>query len=219
MKGAKRIITVFLITLFLLGFLFWGAMARLYPTLLELARADSRNLGARVIANAVSAKKGDYSYDELVSITSDAGGQITGLSVRVERVNELKGEIALLILDELLEKENDFVEIPLGNLTKNLLFTGRGIDIRIKVIKPKSVETKVITDFTEVGINQTRHTVSVLVSLKLQIIVLTKATTVEVEDVIVLADTVIVGRVPDGYTAINKASDELIGDIVDFKAE
>ena len=41
----------------------------------------------------------------------------------------------------------------------------------------------------------------------------------EIEDSVVVADTVIVGKVPDGYTAINKADGELIGDIVDFRAE
>ena len=33
-----------------------------------------------------------------------------------------------------------------------------------------------------------------------------------------LVDTVIVGRVPDSYTDIEKIDDETLGDIVDFKA-
>jgi hypothetical protein len=53
----------------------------------------------------------------------------------------------------------------------------------------------------------------------MQIVILASTHTVETSDSIVIADTVIVGKVPDGYTAINKADNELIGDIVDFRAE
>ena len=73
--------------------------------------------------------------------------------------------------------------------------------------------------FLSQGINQTRHTITLKLNIRMSIALFTKPRTFEVEDGIIIADTVIVGKVPNSYTDINKADGELIGDIVDFRAE
>lgn len=220
-KKLKRRLIILLITAFLLTMLFFWCVIKLLPLVRVQAEASVRNLAYSVISEVtleVMSKEGT-SYADLVEILKDAEGNITALSTKSENVNILKSHIVSGVVKQLNESKKKDISIPLGNLTKSLWLTGRGAKIKVRVLESSSIKAEMNSSFSSVGINQTRHTVFLEVSLKMQISVLTRTFELDVLDSIVLADTVIVGKVPDGYTSINKASDDLIGDIVDFKAE
>ncbi len=221
MKKLKRRLLILLITAFLLTILFFWCVIKLLPLVRVQAQAGVRNLAYSVVSEVtleVMSEEGT-SYSDLVELLKDGEGNITALFTKSEKVNILKSRIINGVVEELNGCEKKDISIPLGNLTKSLWLTGRGAKIKVRVLKTSSVEAEMNSSFTSVGINQTRHTLSLDVRLKMQVSVLTRTFTVDVFDSITVADTVIVGKVPDGYTAINKASDDLIGDIVDFRAE
>ena len=97
--------------------------------------------------------------------------------------------------------------------------TGRGFSVSVRLIPADSVVTTVESSFSEEGINQSWHRITMRVTLKVGVIVLGEHISVDVCDSIVVADSVIVGKVPDAYTEIERADSDLVGDVVDFKAE
>ena len=201
--------------------LFFWCIERIFPLVKVHSQARVRNIAYSILSKAtleVMQREGN-SYDDLVELIRDSEGNISAISTKSENVNILKSDIIKSILENVDSFHKEDISIPLGNLTGSILFSGRGPRIKVRILKANSIKANLNTSFSSVGINQTRHTLILDVSFKIQVSVLRKSFTVEAEDSIVIADTVIVGKVPDGYTAINKASDDLIGDIVDFKAE
>jgi hypothetical protein len=63
------------------------------------------------------------------------------------------------------------------------------------------VETEFVTSFEEAGINQTRHTVYLRAAVTLRIVAPTGSSSVQVDHQIAIAESVIVGRVPESYLA------------------
>lgn len=214
-------VTIFLITLTLLLILAFWSVSRLRPIALSFAESRARNMALGVLSQSVEEviEKTQLRYDDLVSVEKDSEDNVTSLSTRVENVNTFKSEVSSKILEKLLEEGKRNISIPLGNLTGTLLLTGRGPSVKARIIEVSFAESRLESTFTQCAINQTRHTLNIKIKIIMQIAILTGVYSVETEDSIVVADTVIVGKVPDGYTSINKASDELIGDVVDFKAE
>jgi sporulation protein YunB len=110
------------------------------------------------------------------------------------------------------------ISIPLGNLTGLKLLSGKGPKIKVEVLPVRSVVAEVSSAFSESGINQSWHKIILNVKTNFGVMVLSRSISCNVSDSIVLADTVIVGNVPDAYTDINKIEDEELGDVVDFAA-
>lgn len=221
MKKAKRRLIIFFITAFLLITLFFWTLAKILPLVRVQAEAGVRNIAYSIMSEAtleVMTEEG-ITYSDLVELLKDSEGNISGLSTKSENVNVFKSRIINAVVEKLDECKNKDISVPIGNLTNSIVFTGRGAKIKVRVLEASSLHAQMNSSFSSVGINQTRHTLTLDISLKMQISVLTRTFTVDVLDSIVVADTVIVGKVPDGYTSINKATDELIGDIVDFRAE
>jgi sporulation protein YunB len=63
------------------------------------------------------------------------------------------------------------------------------------------IETKYESIFESAGINQTRHKIYVQVYVKLKVIIPTKNDEIEVKGEIPIAETIIVGKIPN--TSIN----------------
>ncbi len=208
------------VTLVLLALLVFFTAGRLEPTVKRFAEAEFRREISALISSSVNSviEEEGADYDSLVEVETDGEGNIKGIYMRADKVNLFKNKVTLKLLSA-LDGEKRSVEIPLGNLSGIFIFTGRGPRIKIKLIGVKSLSGKMESSFSSVGINQTRHTLDFEIRAELTFALMTGGHSFFVTDSLPVADTVIVGKVPDGYTAINKASDELIGDIVDFKAE
>ena len=96
------------------------------------------------------------------------------------------------------------LDIPLGNLAGGMLLTGRGFPVRIKLVPIGDVSGEIYSEFSETGINQTLHRIYLRVRVSMNMIVASDTVRLELADDILVAETVIVGRVPDAYTAINR---------------
>lgn len=216
----KKII-VFLVMLFLLILVVVYSLFRLYPVIYAQADARAKNIALEIISDSVAdtiKEKGTEYYD-LVEIQRDKEGNVASLSSRVESINLFKSGVSKRILEKISDVSSREFGIPLGNLSGNVFLSGRGPALKVRIIEATCAQSEITSLFEEAGINQTRHILKIEIKIRMQIVVLTSRHTVETSDSIVIADTVIVGKVPDGYTAINKADNELIGDIVDFRAE
>ena len=77
--------------------------------------------------------------------------------------------------------------------------------------------------FSAAGINQTRHTVSVKITVSSGVYLPGYSAETTIETHIIIAETVIVGDVPDAFTKIDRLTDDVtedeIDDIYDFGAE
>lgn len=157
----------------------------------------------------------DITYDKLVSFEKDNSGHITALKTDIIEINKLKTTLSVRILKELSEMDTAELAIPLGTVIGSELLVGKGPAIHVNVVPVGTVKTEIINEITSAGINQSRHQIMMKITADLTIITALTSITTQVETYICIAETVIVGDVPQSYTNID-TSDEVFDKYNDF---
>jgi len=206
---------VVLVLVLLVSFLIFEL--KLYPIVEKAALAESRNLATLTLNEAIYDVLTDVGDGDYVRLEKGAGGEIVSLTTDTTRVNLVKSLISKEV-EKRLGKGETTVYIPFGNITGIKLLSGRGPCIKVKTMPVRSVTTDIGAAFLESGINQTWHRVVLKVDADFGVMILSRTVDCRVSDAVVLSDTVIVGKVPEAFTDINKIEDELLGDVVDFSA-
>ena len=146
---------------------------------------------------------GDYSYDYFVILEKDASGNITALKSDMAHINALSSE---LIRDIVAVWESGLFDIviPFGNLTGINIMSGRGPMVPAKVVMLTSSGASFKNSFSSAGINQTKHEIWLEVSVDADIFIPWNCVRTTVVSEILIAETVVVGRVPDTYLEFGK---------------
>jgi len=91
------------------------------------------------------------------------------------------------------------IGIPIGSLFLPEVFSGKGPAIPVHILSIRNSDASFVSDFTQAGINQTLHQLSVEVSVDVSVLVLAQTNSFTVTSEVVVAETVIVGDVPGTY--------------------
>lgn len=181
---------------------FIGFEIRITPVITAMAESRARNIATETVNDAV--KKvlcdGNFSYENLVDVTRDEKGQITSVTVDSIGTNALCSAIRGEIVDSLASLGEKQVSIPIGTLTGIDILTGRGPRLNITIALSGSATTDITNQFQTAGINQTRHQMIMNIRTKIFIIMQSGNISTEIDNSIVVAETVIVGQVPEIYS-------------------
>ncbi len=168
---------------------------------------DIRSLAETRIINATSdlindaidqqIETGTIQYDRIVYFEKDLNGRITALKTNMSEVNRLKTSILNIINDEIIEMDTTNIGIPVGSLIVPELLSGRGPNIPIQILSISNSDAAFDSFFTEAGINQTLQQLTMEVSVDVTVLVLGRAESFTVKSNVVVAETIIVGQVPD----------------------
>lgn len=173
--------------------------SRFSDTIFVLAETQVRNATSDLINDAIDQQieNGNVQYDRIVYFEKDLQGQITALKTNMSEVNRLKTAILNLINDEILAMDTSALGIPLGDLILPEFLSDKGPLIPVRILSIRNSDASFGSNFTQAGINQTLHqlTMEILVDVAILVLGDTKSFTVSAQ--VVVAETVIVGRVPD----------------------
>ena len=183
----------------------------LKPVMTSMATARVSNMVNRIVSAAVNeaVENGQIDYNNFVIFDKDETGHITALRSNVAEVNRMQGMIADEILHRLSELSTSELEIPLGTLTGSALLAGRGPSLFVRMQAVGSASAAFRNQFTSAGINQTRHQIFLDVDVYMSILLQGMKTSTKVSNEIAVAETVIVGGVPDTYTYFSTMPDEI----------
>ncbi|MDO4983271.1 MAG: sporulation protein YunB [Eubacteriales bacterium] len=140
----------------------------------------------------------DYSADSFVSFEKSENGDITAVNCNMARINALSAEI----LDKTVnstENSTITVAIPIGNLTGVSLLMGRGPKIPVKILMLTSSRVEFSNNLISAGINQTKHQINLNVIVDVDILLPWGTESSQVVSEVMIADTVVVGSVPQTY--------------------
>lgn len=110
------------------------------------------------------------------------------------------------------------VRVPIGTLIGNEYTIGRGPDVTFKLKYSYSVKTDLNSTYYEAGINNTLHSIELNVTNTIFIVMPWGNNAKDVSTKYILAETVIIGKVPDAYTGVYDGSGEIVDDIFDHQA-
>lgn len=198
----QRLAVWCIIALLMLSALTAMALLHMKPILTSLATARVSNTVNRIVVAAVNEAiaSGDIDYGTLVTFEKDLEGRITALRSNMAEVNRLQNKIADDILARLSEVSTSELRIPLGTLTGSALLAGRGPSLAVRMQAVGSTTASFRDAFTSAGINQTRHQILLDVNVYMSILLPGFSTYTKVANEITVAETVIVGSVPQSYT-------------------
>ena len=182
----------------------------LSQTMLDMAFARAYSMGVETLNRAVKqATENGVEYSELIKTTVDSQGHVSMLQADVLRMNELAARTALMAEEELNSDENQFISIPLGAALGVRSLSGFGPRIAIQILPIGAVHASFDTDFESAGINQTRHRIFLTLRATVSLIIPTGSQLVEVESTMPIAESIIVGSVPDSFVDVNDQKDIL----------
>lgn len=166
-----------------------------------LARTQIMNATSDLINDAIDRQiqAGDIHYDRIVYFEKDLNGRITALKTNMSEVNQLKTKTLNIINDEILALDTSDIGIPMGSLFISELFSSRGPIIPVEIISIRNSDAFFTSNFTQAGINQTLHQLSMSVLVDVAVLVLGETASFTVTSEVVVAETIIVGDVPDTF--------------------
>jgi hypothetical protein len=97
----------------------------------------------------------------------------------------------------------DGIKIPFMAFTGIKVLSGYGKKVNFKAVAVESVNSEFQSEFTSVGINQTLHSIYVLVVCDVNLHTSIKKQTERVETKVLISESVLVGKVPEVYLGGN----------------
>ena len=189
------------ITGFTVALLFISQLnARLRPILFELAISQTSNCMTAAIDHAVSEQA--ISYNELISLERSTDGDIVALTSNMAHANLLRAQLLETSLEALKALETMEFSVPLGTIFDWDLLSGRGPDVGVRVLYTGTASAEFENSFSSAGINQTRHQIVFRVKADVSVLLPGRQEKTTVETMVCVAETIIVGKVPETYLQV-----------------
>lgn len=197
---------------------------QILPVLFPLAKAKCTTELTDAVNRIVRARMQSDSdgYADFVRLHFGEDGSVASVETNTPRLAKLSGDVVGDVTDALTH-ERMTVRIPLGSLSGSALLSGKGPDVRVRLAVSQKITCAVRGDFTESGINQTLHRVFLRVTVEVCALLPGAVQTFSVPTDVCVAETVIIGKVPEAYTRIDRFASDVteteIDDISDYGAQ
>ena len=199
-RGLSLLILLAALILFLAG-----AAMFLKDISCQIAVSDASDIVTVQTNNAIAAlmAEGDFQNGDFVSFEKNASGEVTAIHSNMAKINLLSTRI----LDRVVgatENRTLTVYIPAGNLTGVSLLMGRGPSVPVRIIMLTSSRVELGDSVITAGINQTKHQICLNVIVDVDILIPWGTESTQVVTEVMIADTLVVGKVPDTYLNVQK---------------
>ena len=200
-RRIRRLLQLLLVLLAAVFLAFLMLRSRYRDVIRDLAETQVKNTTSDLTNDAIAKQIADgvIQYDRIVYVEKDLDGRITALKTNMSEVNRLKTDILNLINDEILALDTSDIGIPLGSLFLPELFSGKGPAIPVRILSIRNSDATFSSKFSQAGINQTLHQLTMIVSVDVAVLVLGQTSSFTVNSEVVVAETVIVGDVPSTF--------------------
>ena len=200
-RPIRRFFAIVILLCILLTVAFFHFRSTYQDAICALSETQVKNSTSDLINDAIDRQieTGNIQYDRMVYFEKDINGRITALKTNMSEVNRLKTDVINLINDEILALDNTDLGIPFGSVFLPEFLSGRGPQIPVNILSIRNSEAAFSSSFTQAGINQTLHQLIMEISVDVTVLVLGQTDSFTVASQVVVAQTIIVGNVPDTY--------------------
>jgi sporulation protein YunB len=200
-KNKFRLISALLIVLTL----YFLIDANLRPYIKSMATATAENLAVQsidqAVADVLTTEKIEYS--DLAIVEKNTNGIITAIKIDTVKANILKSKIGIEIQNRIAQIRGHKVSVPFGSLFGKEYLAGRGPYICIEISMSGIANSKIVNKFESAGINQTLHRIMLDITAKIYVVLPNNTSFTTVKTNICIAETVIVGSVPNTIIPLN----------------
>ena len=171
-----------------------------HPIIKTYTAAKTQAVTEQAINTAVSnVINRTLSYDSLIDINYDSNGSISSFSANQYEINTITREIVKEAQYQMNDLGEDGLKVNIGTLTGIPLLQGRGPVINLRLTPIGAVTSSFKSQFSSVGINMTKHTLYLYIEVDVSIVLPIKSYNVHTSNQVMLAESIIVGKVPEVY--------------------
>lgn len=198
-KRVLGFILIFTVLVSFAGLVFFSKHLR--PRIISVSQSFAENEVSNIIDKEIQSLmlKEFLSYEKLAIINRDSQGKVTSVSANSILINNFANDLDIKIGDVLENSDRMENGIYLFSLIGADIFSGLGPKIPIRFQPISVTHADISHTFEEAGINQTLHTINLLVSIDVEILLPLAYSTIKVESQMPVAQTLIVGTVPNAY--------------------
>ena len=201
LRWFHKFLWILLFTALLIFTLFLAVRGKYRLVIRDLAETQVKNSTSDLTNDAIAKQiaAGNIQYDRIVYFEKDLDGRITALKTNISEVNRLKTDILNIINDEILALDTSDIGIPMGSFIFPELLSGKGPVIPVHILSIRNSDASFYSNFHQAGINQTLHQLAMEVSVDVAVLALGDTNSFTMTSEVVVAETVIVGAVPNTY--------------------
>lgn len=173
--------------------------AKIRPAVYELAAVEAYSISSERVNKAVEKILSEKapSYSDIVTVNYGSNNNITGITTDIVRMNIFKSQVTNAIDKEFDSQAKTEIHVSLGTASGIVLFSGFGPNVDIDVGFVSSTKTDFENVFESAGLNQTQHSVMLNVETTVILNFAGRRIPKTVETSFCVAQTVIVGSVPE----------------------
>lgn len=188
----------------------WYLDGNLTRVILSLADARARSLAVQVLNEAVEETLASgVKYDQLMLVSTDEGGSVRLIQANTAEMNRLASHVTLLAQQKLEQLEQQAISVPIGAALGLPILAGAGPRLQVQILPVGAVIPRFDTEFQTAGINQTRHKVLLTLTATVRLVIPTGSSTLQATTQMAVAESIVVGQVPDSFVDLNTDSDML----------
>ena len=171
----------------------------------QMAVSDATDIVTKTVNDSINDVIGEgvYGFDYFITLEKDGDGNVTAITSDMAHINTLSTEILNSVIKS---TDNGIIRIsiPAGNLSGLNMLLNKGPDIQVDIIMLTSSRVDFRNEMVSCGINQAKYQLVLEVTVDIDILVPwgTESATTVTE--VIVADTVIVGKVPNTYLNMEK---------------
>jgi len=203
LKRSRKFIMIpaVLATVVFCAVLWCGIDRCLHPVIEKMAVSSAVNRVSEAVSSAVAdcVIERQLGYDDFITLEKDEEGRISSLTGSVISLSQLKRDLVNDLIGKLDGLKEEEFGIPLGTLTGWIIFSGKGPMIQMELLSVGDVTVETRHEFEDAGINQTLHQIYLDVSSTIYLMIPGELLSRETVSSVCVAETVIIGEVPDTY--------------------
>lgn len=171
----------------------------LRPAAAAQAEHFARKTAEEAVSESVTAylNENNFAYSDFAAVLYDENGRPASVEAIPANINRVQSELTLMIRQKFSRLSYSCHRIPVGSLTGSYMLAGKGPDIKIRICPAEKISVRLKSTFDTAGINQTTHRISAVVRAEIKSSLPIYSFETEVEFEFLLAETVIIGEVPD----------------------
>ena len=144
--------------------------------------------------------------ENLLIVKTDKQGNICMVQSDTRKINSLMSELMLRLQDSYSKLPPAEIKVSAGTLIGSRILSQRGPYFNIKIVPLSVSETQFKTELSEQGINQTKYKIYAVIKSSIKMLAPFTDREITVTNTVLVAETVILGKVPDSYVVVPEES-------------
>ena len=172
------------------------------PTFNQLCLSEAKSTATQIVHETIDEVMEKYGYNDLITTVKDKDGKIVSMQANIAIMNKIVSQIALKIQEKIDNQDSRDISIRLGTFTGITVLSGRGPKVPIRISSIGNLDTKISSEFTSAGINQSIHRIFASINCKIDVLTPFNTISSQIEEKVILAENVIIGEIPENYLDI-----------------